>query len=205
MIKSKLLVFLLAFFVSMGMPAMAAGNKAGAQGGQSKQVSATLTQAEEDTLLWMREEEKVARDVYLALYEVWGQSIFDNIASSEQNHMDTILNKIDQYALVDPALPVIGEFSNQALQTLYNQLVAEGSESYVAALTVGATIEDMDINDLLAAIAETDDLGLQNTYQNLLEGSKNHLRAFVGLLRNQGVNYKPQYISQELFDAILGV
>jgi hypothetical protein len=70
---------------------------------------------------------------------------------------------------------------------------------------VGATIEDKDIMDLVAAIKATNNLSLKTTYENLLEGSKNHLRAFVGLLRKQGMDYAPQFIDQALFDAILGV
>ena len=70
---------------------------------------------------------------------------------------------------------------------------------------MGAIIEDKDILDLMNAIKGTKNLALKTTYQNLIEGSKNHLRAFVGLLKNQGIEYNPQFISQELFDAMLGV
>jgi len=153
----------------------------------------------------MREEEKVARDVYLTLYDVWKESVFSNIASSEQNHMDAILKKIETYQLDDPALPAIGEFSNDELQAMFDGLVTAGLQSYTDALVVGATIEDMDILDLMNAIDETDELDLKTTYESLLEGSKNHLRAFVGLLRDQGDDYEPQYISSELFDAILAL
>ena len=56
-----------------------------------------------------------------------------------------------------------------------------------------------------AAIEATSNLALKTTYENLLEGSKNHLCAFAGLLQNQGIEYNPQYIDQALFDAILGI
>ena len=102
-------------------------------------------------------------------------------------------------------MPQIGEFSQVEIQALYDELLAKGRLSKIDALIVGATIEDMDIKDLLDAIASTNNLGLQATYQNLLEGSKNHLRTFVGLLQKQGVDYEPQYIDQDMFDAILGV
>ena len=83
-------------------------------------------------------------------------------------------------------------------------MVTDGTESY-AGLGVGATIEDMDIRDLMAAILATDNLVLKTTYQSLLEGSKKHLRSFAGLLQEKGVEYASQYIDQELFDAILGL
>jgi len=179
-----------------------------AKGGQSTRnnrqaVTVTLYPEDESTLLWMREEEKLARDVYLAMDDLWNKRIFRNIASSEQQHMDTLLKQINSFNLDDTALPEAGIFYLDELQTLYGDLVEKGQDSYVDALEVGATIEDLDIDDLMKAIAATDNLSLKMTYQSLLEGSKNHLRSFIGLLEQQGVNYEPQYISQELFDAII--
>ena len=49
-----------------------------------------LTDDETYWLTYMREEEKVARDVYLYLNEKWNVRIFKNIAASEQTHMDAI-------------------------------------------------------------------------------------------------------------------
>jgi len=135
--------------------------------------------------------------------DLWNKRIFRNIASSEQQHMDTLLKQINSFNLDDTALPEAGIFYLDELQTLYGDLVEKGQDSYVDALEVGATIEDLDIDDLMKAIAATDNLSLKMTYQSLLEGSKNHLRSFIGLLEQQGVNYEPQYISQELFDAII--
>ena len=199
----KLIVYVLALAITVTMPVMAAGKQSGRQSTQTN--TSSLSQAEEETLLWMREEEKVARDVYLSLYKTWKQNVFSNIADSEQNHMDAVLKKIEMFGLVDPVLPGLGEFSNSTLQSLYDNLVYDGKQSYVKALTVGATIEDMDILDLMKAIEQTTNLSLKTTYESLLEGSKNHLRAFVGLLRKQGEDYERQYISQELFDAILAL
>jgi len=195
----KMLVYVLALALTVTMPVMAAGKQS------TQTTSPSLSQAEEETLLWMREEEKVARDVYLTLYETWKQDVFSNIADSEQEHMDAVLKKIELFDLVDPVIPGIGEFSVSALQSLYDNLVYDGKQAYVDALIVGATIEDMDILDLMKAIEETNNLSLKTTYESLLEGSKNHLRAFVGALRDQGEDYEPQYISQELFDAILAL
>ena len=119
--------------------------------------------------------------------------------------MDAILKKIKLFGLTDPSLLGIGSFTNPDLQELYSQLIEQGRLSYNDALTAGATIEDKDILDLMNAIKGTKNLALKTTYQNLTEGSKNHLRAFVGLLKNQGLEYTPQFISQDLFDAILRV
>ncbi|HYN78494.1 MAG TPA: DUF2202 domain-containing protein [Lamprocystis sp. (in: g-proteobacteria)] len=165
----------------------------------------TLTDVAADDLLKMREEEKVARDVYIKLYARWKTPVFSTISASEQIHFDALGAKIVTYRLTDPALPGLGEFTNTDLQNAYDQLSTSGLTSSIQALIVGATIEDMDIDDLQNAIADTDQAALKTTYQNLLEGSKNHLRAFVRLLRAAGVQYRPQYIDETLFDAIVGV
>lgn len=163
-----------------------------------------LSEIEAEWLTHMREEEKVARDVYLLMYETYGAGIFANIASSEQKHMDTMLKKLIKYNLPDPALPTNGDFTNEELQKLYDDLVDLGSVSLVEALKVGALIEETDIVDLQNAIFVTTHVDVVNAYQNLMAGSENHLRAFVGELEAQGITYTPQVISQELFEAIMG-
>ncbi len=192
-ITNKMFTVILA--LSLLAPAMVSAKGRG----NNTQQQSTLSSAEKETLLWMREEEKLARDVYLTLYKKWGASIFKNIARSEQNHMDAVLKKIDAFGLIDPVIPGIGNFNNPELQDMYDELVAEGEQSYIDALYVGATIEDLDIMDINIAIEETDNLSLQTTYASLLEGSKNHLRAFVGKLGD----YEPQYIEQALYTAII--
>jgi len=163
-----------------------------------------LDDTEAEGLLFMREEEKLARDVYITLYDLWGTAVFDNIASSEQTHMDAIKTLLDRYSLEDPAAGQgVGEFTNPDLQALYDQLVAQGSQSLVEALRVGAAIEEIDILDLQEYIAQTDNADLQQVYQSLLQGSENHLRAFVSVLERQGESYQPQYFSQEAYDAII--
>jgi hypothetical protein len=63
-----------------------------------------LSPEETAALLFMREEEKLARDVYNTLYEIWGQPTFTNIAASEQTHMDEVKLLLERYSLADPAL-----------------------------------------------------------------------------------------------------
>ncbi len=164
----------------------------------------TLKANEIDTLLWMREEEKLARDVYLSLQAPGNPALFARIALSEQRHFDAMGNRISQYGLADSALPVAGAFTQPELQALFQQLTSQSAISEIQALTVGAMIEDMDIADLLAAIESTNHPILKRTYENLLEGSKNHLRAFVGALRSAGADYTPTHIDPLLFATILG-
>jgi hypothetical protein len=159
---------------------------------------------ERDDLLHMREEEKLARDVYLALDDIWGLRVFRQIANAERFHMDSVLALLEKYGISDPVGDnPDGVFVDPELQSLFNQLVAQGSESLNEALIVGATIEDMDIFDLANALGRTDNEDIQLVYENLQRGSRNHLRAFVFHLEANGVTYTPQYISQEEFDSIV--
>jgi len=163
-----------------------------------------LSEKEKEDLLFMREEEKLARDVYIKMYEKWGEQIFNNISKSEQRHMDTMKALIDRYGLEDPVKDdSVGKFTNPDLAKLYNELVAQGEKSLIDALKVGATIEDVDIRDLNNAIANTDNEDIKLAYENLRSGSYNHMRAFVGQLKKLGSDYSPQFISVELYNQIL--
>ena len=169
------------------------------------ETAAALSTDEMEGLIYMREEEKLARDVYLALYEQWGVPIFQNIAGSEQAHMDSVLMLLDQYGLADPAAGKdAGEFTDPFFQSLYEQLVAQGSLSQADALKVGATIEELDIVDLEERLAQTDNEYIIQVYTNLLAGSENHLRAFVSNLERQtGEVYQPVYLDQDAYQAII--
>ncbi len=161
-----------------------------------------LNAEETAALLYMREEEKLARDVYNALYALWEQPTFSNIAASEGAHMAEVLVLLDRYALADPALTP-GAFSDPNLQALYDQLVAQGSVSLAEALKVGAAVEEIDILDLQARIAQTDNADIQSVFNNLMMGSYNHLNAFTGALLSQtGETYQPLYLSAEAYAAI---
>lgn len=163
-----------------------------------------LSQDEINSLLFVREEEKVARDVYTTLYEKWNIVIFANISSSEQSHMDAVLALLDKYDIPDPVGDNgVGVFKNTELQVLYNDLVTQGSDSILDALIVGATIEDLDLFDLKEKLTtiEHDDLAL--VFNSLLKGSRNHLRAFYSSILLAGGTYIPQYITQEEFDAVV--
>jgi len=139
--------------------------------------TATLTDAEIATLMHMREEEKVARDVYNKFYELYNMPVFRNIAISEQRHMDAVLNLIVGYGLTDPvAGKGAGEFT-PAFQGLYDELIARGT-NLTEALKVGVAIEELDIADLEEAIESTEVATLLRVYNNLLAASKNHLNAF---------------------------
>jgi hypothetical protein len=166
-------------------------------------VSQGLSTQEAEDLSYLREEEKVARDVYLSMYERWGLYAFSNISNAEQNHMNATLNMLNQYGLVDPAVDQRGVFTNPELQQLFDTLIAKGSESEIAALMTGALIEEVDIQDIDEMIAATDKTDLISMYEKLHCGSRNHLRSFVRQIENRGQVYSAQVLSQDIVDSIV--
>ena len=190
-------------------------------------TAATLDAAEESHLVFMREEEKLARDVYIALGDAWpGAPTFDNIVPSEQNHTDQIKSKLDKYNIDDPATDMTpGVFSGDEwgwyFDEKYAYLVNAGSTSELDGLYVGAFIEELDMHDIVecpvvivdtpngitdCGMNYTDQNDLKNVYGNLVAGSENHLRAYVGAIEaviGEG-NYVAQYLTQAQVDAILG-
>ena len=164
-----------------------------------------LTPEEIDSLSFMREEEKLARDVYLALYDLWGLNIFNNIAKSEQTHMDAVLGLLESFDIPDPAdTSPAGVFENTDLQGLYDDLVELGSQSLGDALKVGAMIEEIDILDLDEYLEIAQNSEIREVFTNLRKGSENHLRAFTSTLEKQtGEVYTPQYLSEDEYHAIL--
>lgn len=168
-------------------------------------AASDLSESEKESLLYMREEEKLAHDLYLDLYELWGQNSFNNIAQSEASHMAAVKSLLDLYGLDDPAAQTgRGEFENEALQDLYNTLKAQGETSLVEALKVGAMVEEVDIVDLQRALQDTSNENIILVYENLMKGSRNHLRAYVNQLKRQGVDYSPQYLNQQDYETIVG-
>jgi len=148
--------------------------------------SGNLTPEEAQDLLFMKEEEKLARDVYTALATKWGVPVFSNIASSEQQHMDAISALINTSEMTDTTSSQTGIFTNQELQKLYADLVAKGSLSPDDAYEVGRTIEQKDIADLQEALTRTENESIETVYRSLINGSENHLQAFSGRMGQGG-------------------
>lgn len=167
---------------------------------------ATLSTSEKQGLLYMREEEKLALDVYVVLEKKWGSRPFGNISRSEQRHVNSVKVLLEKYGIDDPVATLKpGQFKDKNLQKLYNDLIKSGGASRIEALKVGATIEDVDLYDLARWAKLTDKQDILSMYEVLADGSRNHMRAFVRNLSNSGVTYKPRYISQETFDEIINV
>ena len=161
-----------------------AQNGPGAHGpqGQPQAALQPATPEEIQSLTFMREEEKLARDVYRVLFERWNYAAFDRIAASEQQHFATIGTLLTRYNIPDPAATdTPGVFADPKLTTLYAELTAKGALSLKDALEVGVMIEKVDIADLSAANTTTK-LDIKRVFTNLMLGSFNHLDAFESAL-----------------------
>jgi hypothetical protein len=194
----------------LGLVGTAAARRGPTRAGEGGEVDdgddcdeTTLSDVEIEGLLYMREEEKLARDVYRTLYDEWGLRTFGNVADSEVRHVDAMLDLLDSYGIEDPSPDEPGTFAIEELQALHDDLVARGRRSAVEAMRVGGLIEEVDIRDIAAKIEATDESRIERVYGNLLAGSENHLAAFVSALERRGVDYEAQVLDQETVDEMV--
>ncbi len=163
-----------------------------------------IASMEREGLVRMREEEKLARDVYRFLGDYWQLPVFNNIVRSEQKHMDMVKVILDKYKIADPVSDdTPGLFVDSEMKSLYAFLTTKGKKSKVDALQVGMIVEDLDIKDLENELAKTDNDDIRMVYQNLLKGSRNHMRAFMGQLTLNKGAYEAKYLTQEKIDKII--
>lgn len=162
----------------------------------------TLIESDKTALLFMLEEEKLARDTYMYLDDLWSINQFANIKNSEQTHMNAIEDLLIQNN-IEYTILSLGEFENQALQDFYNQFVIDGAVNQANALQIGATIEDLDIVDLQDYMNATTNTSLINVFISLQCGSRNHLRSFVLGIENEGNTYTPQFLSEYDYNVII--
>jgi len=191
---TKILLLSLAFaLAAVGLSAVVAPASA------QTDTPEDLSEAERATLLRMAAEEKLAHDVYLALYEKWDTAPFQRIARSETHHFNQMSALLGDYGISSDLDQLAeGEFGDPEFDQLYDDLVARGSESEEEALRVGAYIEELDILDLEKAIAESTHADVQRAYRRLLMGSTMHLNAFVRGLENlTNEVYEPQVMTPE--------
>ena len=202
--QSVIVLSISALLVAAPLHAGRQGPGQGRFGTSAQVVAAPLNSAEVNDLVFMREEEKLSRDVYLTLYELWRNPVFSSISRAEQRHMDSMGRLLANYGLSDPVIDDgIGVFNNRELAGMYGDLTQQGQLSLLDALYAGALIEELDIRDLQDAIATANHPDLIQAYENLLRGSRNHLRAFVRQIEMLGDAYEAQVLDQLEVDMIL--
>ena len=180
--RGVLVVAGLVVFSSLPATAQGYGHSSGPPAGGASAVL-TLSATEAKELAFMREEEKMARDLYRKLYAKWNLRVFDRISESEQRHFDAVGRLLTRFNLEDPARGMSeGIFADASLQTLYNELLAKGERSVKDALEVGVLVEKADIEDLEAAMKSAANADVKRLYTSLLQGSMNHLDTFEGFI-----------------------
>ena len=225
-VKQSLLVSGIIFTTALfAIPTFGAGNSRSVG-----KVTLTVDFNEETHMVFMREEEKLARDVYITLGNMYpGAIVFSNIDDAEQQHTTTVKNKLASYNIADPNTDdTVGAFTGEDygwyFTEKYNLLVGLGEKSELDALYVGAFIEELDMLDIVQCpkvivdtqnkIKDSSDCGLnytdksdlQSMLESLLEGSKNHLRSYVGNIEATlgECTYEAQVLTQLEVDTILG-
>ncbi len=156
-----------------------------------------LSKADIESIQYMREEEKLAHDVYTFYAEQYDIPIFRNISRSETVHQKAIMWLMNENDVKDLSKEKTGEFNNKELQKMYNDLTK--GTTLVDALEAGALIEEQDIHDLEMYLQKTNNADIQRIYTNLLRGSENHLRAFSKNLTRRNIEYQPKILNLQRF------
>ena len=160
---------------------------------------------EKNDILFMWQEEKLARGAYDFMFYKYETNPFGNIRMSERRHMNEMESLVHKFGIKDPSLAdtAAGKFTDAALATLYEACVSKSSLSMEEALRAGALIEETDILDLQMRIKRSSNKEIIASFEYLLMGSENHLRAFTRRLGKMGIDYKPAVLSKENFDRII--
>jgi hypothetical protein len=139
-------------------------------------ADATLTA----TLQFNREEERMARDLYAAVADLYdGARPFSMITRSEQRHFDAVGRLLTTYGIADPSTGrAAGSYADPTLQKLYDGWLADAKKSVDAAYQAGVELEQRDIADLEKSIATSTKTDVDAVLGNLLNASRRHLTAF---------------------------
>src|SRR6266536_2489398 len=111
----------------------------------------------------MAQEETLAHDLYAAFADKYPAAVSDRIAASETQHLTAVRTLLQRYGLADPTA---------------GKLPAQGQANQAAALQVGQTVEQTDINDLQTALDGLTAPDVQQLYTHLRTASQHHLTAF---------------------------
>lgn len=165
-----------------------------------------ISQNDRDALIYNMQEEKVADNFYAAMQSLYALNVFENISKSETMHMKHVKTLLDKFGIDNPVsgkYEAAGSFMDAGLERMYNDMISIGNISVTDALKESAKFEEMDIRDLKAFVESTENTSIESTLNKLINASGNHLRAFVRNLKTRGIEYSPQYLSQEEFSGII--
>lgn len=139
----------------------------------------TITAAQKAQLIYIIQEEKLARDVYTALAAKGYSQKFGNITSSEQTHMNLVAGLLKTYGIANPTTGLKpGVFKDKTLTALYAKIMSTATKSSADAIAAGVLIEKTDIADIEKMLKGFTQQDINSVLNSLLSGSKKHLAAF---------------------------
>ncbi len=165
-----------------------------------------LTDEQKYAIAYMWNDEKMAHDLHLALYnkfpnqnvlytiatraEATHESIVENLAKTYDINITNYQNGYGtHYSAEDLDKYGEGEFFIPTVQQTYDTLYNQGSDSEIDALKVGCMVEVVDVDDLnkyLDVVKDKPDI--VTAFENLRSGSYRHYWAFDRALKNLGVS-----------------
>lgn len=169
----------------------------------SRYASEALSAEETAALLFAREEAKMARDISLLLSERWGTQIFRNLYAAEQSNFEMLGCLTDKYRLHDPAFATPGVFSNEILQSMYNNLAGQGLNSHSDALRVSALVQEFGLYDLTNRGKQADNADIRVVFGSIMLDTRNNLRDMSTVMNGAGISYVTSYINAGLYQSIV--
>ncbi len=160
-----------------------------------------ITETEAGDLQLLREEEKLARD----LFRDWSDrsELFGAVAHSKQLHFEIVGALLQRHQVTDRTLGGEGLYVFPQLQTLHQELLARGGSTELEALAAGAELHERDLVGLEEAAGRSQLEDVRASLAEIQRGARNHLRGCVEELALQGVDYAPRLLSPEAFAAII--
>ena len=143
--------------------------------------SGELTADQRTALAGMADEEKLALDLYGAFEDRYDDVTFARIAASEARHLAAVRTLLTTYDIADPTAGLDpGEFADEEVAALYEELLAEGESSSAEAYAAARAVEADDLAALEAAGTGVTAEDVAHVYAQLTAASERHLATFGG-------------------------
>ncbi|NTV17903.1 MAG: DUF2202 domain-containing protein [Bacteroidales bacterium] len=166
--------------------------------------TADLTADEIEFIYAVREDEKVARDLYFSFFGTFGLKPFENIGKAEDNHIKATEKLFDYYEIDYPALSENGKFENAIRQKLFDSLLLKGTPE-LEAFKVMAMLEESNIVEYGEVLKTIANPNIKIVIENLARASANHFKAAIRQITALGGTYTPALMTQEQYKAVIAI
>jgi hypothetical protein len=163
-----------------------------------------ISDKDKSSLIYFREEQKLAADAFASYFEIWENKLFFNAEVNEKGHIKKVISLLEYYEIEDPAGDnEKGKFINDSIKNEYFNIVSFGRQSLIHAYLGSAELAEKDIFETGNAISETDNEKIIEVYKALKGSSEKYLKIFIGKLKDNSVVYRPKYLKEEDFNKIV--